>query len=211
VFFILAGIALALFAIPRRFRKIAFALTGIVAVLFLLIVIFDRQPSVDPTTAAAPKTPPADPAASRRFDFDAYERNKKDQADPDAKTRISPAQVRFDQIASNDSVNLGTIQSVRARLYNDALDATLTDTAYYLRIQDCLPADQHHPVAECTTVYDQRGWLSSVVPSAQARDIAITVPRNSNGSAPPYKLLGKARIELTVEATRAYLSGALTP
>jgi hypothetical protein len=197
VIWIVAAIALGLLTVPPRFRKIGFAVLAVVLLVFLATVIVNRRSAPDPR-ASAPVQQNAAPAGSRRFDFDAYERDKRDKEDPGARTRVTPAQVRFDQVGAGAGADAGTIQSIRARLYNDSPTFAVTDYSYYLRIQDCL-AD-----VPCTTVYDQRGWLSQTVPAGQARDVVISIPKNPTSFAAPFKLLGKARIELTPDEVRAY-------
>ena len=201
---IFVGVALGLLLVPARFRKIAFAVLGVVFLFFLATVIINRRPAPDPRAGAATPRNSA-PAESRRFDFDGYERDKKDKAEPEAATRIRPAEVRFDQEESNPGIDAGTIQSIRARLYNDSTGFTLTDYFYYLRVQDCLPD------VPCTTVYDQRGWLSLTIPPGQARDVVIPIPKNPATYAAPFKLMGKAHVELTAPEVRAYSIAAPTP
>ena len=201
---IFAVIALGLLTVPPRFRKLGFVGLGVAMLVFLATVIVDRRSAPDPRAAApAPSNTP--PAGSRRFDFDAYERDKRDKEDPGAATRILPSEVRFDQVGSSAGVDAGTLQSVRARLYNDSPTFTVTDYSYYLRVQDCLSD------VPCTTVYDQRGWLALTVPAGQARDVVIAIPRNPASSALPFKLLGKARIELTPEQIRSYAAPPSPP
>ena len=75
-----------------------------------------------------------------RFDFDQYERAKKDAADPEAKGRIPVTDVRFDQIQPVAGIESGTLRSVHARLYNDSHRYPLTDYSYYLVVEDCIAA-----------------------------------------------------------------------
>jgi hypothetical protein len=161
--------------------------------------------------------PPAAPvvagSVSRKFDFERYQQEKKDREDPDAKTRIPLSAVRFDQIRAVPGIDPGTLQTIYARLYNDSGQFTLTNYAYYLEVQDCLPAkpDDKHP-PQCTTVFDQRESVSTTIPPNQARDVVIGIPRDraAPADAPPpsapFKLLGTPRIELIPTSTRAYVS-----
>jgi hypothetical protein len=165
--------------------------------VFLATVVVNRRSAPDPRVSA-PAQQIAAPSGSRRFDFDAYERDKRDREDPEARTRIAPSEVRFDQVGSSAGPETGTLQAIRARLYNDSPTFAVTDYSYYLRVQDCL-AD-----VPCTTVYDQRGWMSLAVPPGQARDVVIAIPKNPASSSAPFKLLGRARIELTPQEIRAY-------
>jgi hypothetical protein len=200
VFWIFAGVALVLLLIPARYRKIGFGAAGLIFIVFLGIVVFNRRPTPDARPAVIEKSA-APTVESRRFDFDQYERDKKDKEDPEATTRIPLSAIRFDQVSSNAGIESGSIQTIRARLYNDSHDFALTDYAYYLRIQDCLPANAG---TQCTTVYDQRGTASLLVPPNQARDVTIAIQKNPTTLAAPFKLLGTARIELTPAETRSY-------
>ncbi len=208
---IFAGVALGLLLVPPRFRKIAFALVGAVFFIFLVVVVLNRRSLPDGRDLPGQKNVPS--VASRRFDFDAYEREKKDKEDPEARTRIPTSEVRFDQVGAVPGIDAGTIQSIRARLYNDSTKYTLTDYTYYLLVQDCLPArPDGKSNLQCTTVYDQRGTSSLTVPPNQARDVAISIPKNPANYSLPFKLLGTPRIELTPSETRAYpSSSAPTP
>jgi hypothetical protein len=209
-FLIFAAVALALTFAPPRVRKIGLALVGVVFIVFLATVLINRQPlPADHPVTAAPKN--SAPAESRRFDFDQYQRDKKDKADPEAKTRIPTSEVRFDQVNAVAGIETGTIQSIRARFYNDSGHFTLTDYSYYLVVQDCLPAATNEKTGDhCTTVYDQRDWVTLEVPANQARDVVIVIPRDSSFHL-PFKLLGKPRVELTATDVRAYQSVGPTP
>ena len=219
-FVIFAVVALLLASVPARFRKIGFAIVGVLFLVFLTIVLVNRQPPPEnlPTPIVRRSDPPA---SSRRFDFDKYQQDKKDKEDPEAKTRISISEVRFDQVQPIAGIEPGTIRSIRARLYNDSHRYTLTDYSYYLVVQDCLPpattaaaattgapATAGKSTDRCTAVYDQHDSVSLEVPAGQARDIVIVVPENPTNFAPPFKLLGSPRIELTPVDTRAYQSKA---
>ncbi len=220
-FWIFAAVALVLAFAPPRFRKIGFAVFGAVFIVFLTIVLVNRRsPPAPAPVAAAPPGPAAPP--SRRFDFDAYQREKRDKEDPEAKTRIAIAEIRFDQLQPIAGIEPRTLQAVHARLYNDSHQFTLTDYSYYLVVQDCLPTTTKSATANttttndnaadrCTTVYDQRDSVSLVVPPNQARDVAISIPKNATSFAAPFKLLGTPRIELEATDTRAYQSSQSTP
>jgi hypothetical protein len=99
----------------------------------------------------------------------------------------------------------GTLEAVRARLYNDSARFTLTDYSYALVVQDC-PTSQLTAAHEstCTTVLDRHGWASATVPANQARDVVIEIPNDPATHAPPFVLLGTPRVELTPTGTRAY-------
>lgn len=201
-FFLFAAVVLVLAFAPAKFRKLGFAFAGIVAVTFLVIVIANRQPlpEIPPATEQGKKIP----AKSTKFDFDKYERDKKDKEDPEAKTRIPVSEIRFDQVKPIAGIQAGTIRSIRARMYNDSHQFTLTDYWYYLVIQDCLPEKTTDKTgAQCTTVYDQRDSASLTVPPNQARDIVISIPKDP-ASPVPFKLLGTPRVQLAVTDTRAY-------
>jgi hypothetical protein len=202
---IFAAVALALIFTPTRFRKIAIAVVGIVCLVFLAIVLVNRRSAPTPQPAAVKSTTPS-PPVSRRFDFDRYEREKRDKEDPQAKARIPVSELRFGQIQAVAGFDPGTIRSINARLYNDSSQFTLTDYSYYLSVQDCIPGSApEKAVDHCTTVYDQRDSVALAVPPNQARDIVIEIPRGPINDPPPFKLLGTIRIVLTAEDTRAYL------
>jgi hypothetical protein len=203
-FWIFAAVGLVLVFAPPRFRKIGFILFGGVFILFLVIVVLNRQP-LPPTPPMATDQKAGLPAESRRFDFDKYQQEKRDREDPDARTRIPVSEVRFDQVQSISGIDAGTIQAIRARLYNDSKKFILTDYSYYLVIQDCLPATSKDTSDErCTAVYDQHDSASLTVPPNQARDVLISIPKNSTNFTAPFKLLGVPRIELKPTDTRAY-------
>lgn len=202
---IFAAIAacLLLFAAPL-IRNIGFAVLGTGFVVFMVIVVLNRRPaSLAPSIAAQP--PVESGSVSRKFDFQKYRQEKKDSTDPEAGKRIGLTEIRFDQLQPISGIEQGTIQSIRARLYNDSAQFTLTDYSYYLVVKDCLPAasDAKHELS-CTTVFDQRDSLSTSVPAGQARDVVLDIPKDPKTLALPFKLLGTPRIELTATSTRAY-------
>jgi hypothetical protein len=205
VFLIFAAVALGLALSPTRFRKIGFAVAGAILIVFVILVVVNRRSAPDSRPVPEAKSQPT--AGSRRFDFDQYERDKKDKEDPEAKIRIALTEIRFDQVKATPGIDAGTIQSVRARLYNDSQQYTLTDYSYYLLVQDCLAAAAGKP-GECTTVYDQRGTVTLTVPPNQARDVEVAIPKNPTNFSLPFKLLGTARIELTTTDTRSYRAAA---
>ena len=96
-----------------------------------------------------------------------------------------------------------TIDSVRARLYNDSSRFALTDYAYYLAVQDCV-------AKLCTTIYDQHGLASTMVPANQARDVRIEIRAAATRESPIFKLVGTPKIILSPSGTRAYRA-ALVP
>jgi hypothetical protein len=200
-----AAIAVLLLFASPRIRKIGLAILGTVFVVFLVIVILNRRP-VAPASIPIPPLVNAG-AASRQFDFDQYQQDKKDREDPEAKTRIALSEVHFGQVKSVAGPEDGTIESIRARLYNDSPQFTLTDYGYYLEVKDCLPVkpDDKHPT-DCTTVFDQRHTAAVTVPPNQARDVVIEIARNPTTGTLPFKLLGRPRIELTPTGTRAYVT-----
>jgi hypothetical protein len=72
-----------------------------------------------------------------------------------------------------------------------------------LVIQDCV-------AKTCTTIYDQRGLASALVPANQARDVMIEIRAAETRESPRFKLLGTPQIILTASGTRAY-KDALVP
>jgi len=201
---IFAAIAVLLLFASPRVRSIGLTMLGSVFVVFLLIVLVNRRP-VAPASLPIPPLANAG-AASRQFDFDKYQQDKKDREDPEARTRIALSEVRFGQVQFVAGIDAGTVETIRARLYNDSRQFTLTDYAYYLEVQDCLPVkpDDQHPL-ECTTVFDQRSMASATVPPNQARDVVIEIAKDATGRL-PFKLLGTPHIELKPTDARAYVT-----
>lgn len=177
-FWIFAVIALVLAFAPPRYRKIGFAVVGAVFLVFLTIVLVNRRPLPDATPAAAPAPSPAAPT-SRRFDFEAYQQEKRDQADPEAKTRIAAAEIRFAQLQPIAGLEPGTLQAVHARLYNDSRRFTLTNYWYYLVVQDCLPAAKKSaaPAKASVSVSSTAAPAANTKPSTKA-----TASMNANVS-----------------------------
>jgi hypothetical protein len=204
VAWILAVIAVALLVVPPPTRKIGLAILAVVFCVFLTIVLVNRR-TVMPPPAIDARAPVAAAGGSRRFDFDQYEQDKKDREDPQARNRIALSEVRFGELRPMPGLASGTLESIRARIYNDSDRFTLTNYAYTLVVQDCLPAtsgDAHDP--KCTTVFDQRGLASATVPAHQARDVEIEITGDPATRTAPFKLLGTPHIELEPTGTRAY-------
>jgi hypothetical protein len=194
-----------------KFRKFGLALAGVLILVIVVIMVTSRDQS-KPTPAPAPATAPIPSVGSTRMqDFEDYRIDRLDKEDPDAKGRIAPSEVRLEQIEPNLTPP-GSMHSIHIRLYNNSPRFTLTDYSYYLAVEDCIDAKSKEPgAAECTTVYDQRSRGTPLtVPPGQARDITINLPADPVTQAPPFKILGKARIALNVTDTRAYRS-AQTP
>jgi hypothetical protein len=204
---IIAAIVLLLAVLSPGFRKFGLPLAGAAIVIIVaLILVNERNKPVPTPIAIDSKGSPA--THSKVSDLDDYLIERHDKEDPEAKSRISLAEIRFGQIKPTFGPQANAIQSIQARLYNDSKRFSLTDYSYYLVVQDCVEKNPHDPsIAECTTVYDrrQRG-TPVVVPPNQARDITISIPVDSATFAPTFKILGKPRIELTPTDTRAYRS-----
>jgi len=187
VVLILVGLA---FLVPRT-RAFSLSAIGIVILAIVVIVIVAKRGEPVALGAAAP------PAVEQKpVDFERFHIENLDKADPDAKNRITVAQIRFDQIRAEPGAERGSIGSIVARLYNDSPTYTLTDYGYYLVLQDCIGG-------VCTTVFDQHGLSAATVPPNQARDVEIAVRSGSARDQPPIKILGTANILLTPDATRA--------
>jgi hypothetical protein len=193
---ILASLALAI--VSRKYRKYGLVAIGFAAVAIVTVIVLQRKDEILP---AAP--PDAPVQHSQRVDFEQSHVEKLDQEDPEAKTRIDLSEIRFDQIRPSDGPEPGTIESVRARLYNDSARYALTDYAYYLAVQDCV-------AKVCTTIYDQRGLESTLVPANQARDVAIKIRAAATRELPLFKLVGTPKIILSPSGTRAF-KAALVP
>jgi hypothetical protein len=192
---ILAALALAI-ASPkyRRFGLLAVAVA--VAAVVTVIVVASKNEVVTPTASSAP------PQHSKRVDFEQLHIEKLDKEDPQARTRIDVSEIRFDQIRPAPGSDPRTIESIRARLYNNSARFSLTDFAYYLVVQDCLAAG-------CTTIYDQHGWASVTAPASQARDVTIQIRPAESRESTPFQLLGTPKIIISPTETRAY--NASTP
>ncbi len=192
---ILVALALAI-ASPkyRRFGLLAVALVMVIVVT--VIVVASKNEVVTPSSSIASAQ------QSKRVDFELLHVEKLDKEDPEARTRIDVSEIRFDQIRPAPGSDPRTIESIRARLYNNSARFSLTDFAYYLVVQDCLAAG-------CTTIYDQRGWASVMAPASQARDVTIQIRPAESRESTPFQLLGTPKIIISPTETRAY--SASTP
>ncbi|HEV7612240.1 MAG TPA: hypothetical protein VGO37_10220 [Steroidobacteraceae bacterium] len=189
---ILASLAVAI--VSRKYRQYGLVVLGIAVVTVVAVIVLVGNNEILP--AALPGIPAQQ---AKRVDFEQSHVEKLDREEPDAKDRIGVSEIRFDQIRPSGDSEAGTIASIRARLYNDSARFTLTDYAYYLAVQDCV--DQ-----VCTTIYDQRGLESTMVPAAQARDVMIAIRAHQSRESPLFKLLGTPKIILSPTGTRAYNS-----
>lgn len=193
---VLASLALAV--VSRKYRKYGLIVLGFAAVAIVAVIVLQRKDEVLP---AAP--PEVSAQHAQRVDFEQLHVEKLDKEDPEAKNRIGVSEIRFDQIRSTEGPEPGTIESIRARLYNDSARFALTDYAYYLAVQDCV-------AKVCTTIYDQRGLASTMVPPNQARDVRIEIRAADTRELPLFKLVGTPKIILSASGTRAY-EAALVP
>jgi hypothetical protein len=194
--FILASLALAI--VSRKYRKYGLVAIGFAAVAIVIVIVLQRKDEIPP--AAPPDLPVRH---SQRVDFEQSHVEKLDKEDPEAKNRIAVSEIRFDQIRASEGAEPGTIESIRARLYNDSVRFALTDYAYYLAVQDCV-------AKVCTTIYDQRGLESTMVPANQARDVTIRIRAAATHELPIFKLVGTPKIIVSPSGTRAYRA-ALVP
>ena len=187
---ILASLALAI--VSRSYRKYGLVAIGFAAVAIVAVIVIQRKDEVLP--AASPEVPVQH---SQRVDFEQSHVEKLDKVDPEARNRIGVSEVRFEQIRASEGAEPGTVESIRARLYNDSVRFALTDYAYYLMVQDCV-------ANVCTTIYDQRGLESTMVPAAQARDVTIRIRAAATRELPLFKLVGTPKIIVSASGTRAY-------
>jgi hypothetical protein len=187
---ILASLALAI--VSRKYRKYGLVAIGLAAVAIIIVIVLQRKDDVPP--AAPPDLPVRH---SQRVDFEQSHVEKLDKEDPEAKNRIAVSEIRFDQMHASEGAEPGTIESIRARLYNDSVRFALTDYAYYLAVQDCV-------AKVCTTIYDQRGLESTMVPANQARDVTIRIRAAATHELPLFKLVGTPKIIVSPSGTRAY-------
>jgi hypothetical protein len=194
--FILASLALAV--LSRKYRKYSLVAIGFAAVAIVSVILLQKKDEMAP--AASPDAPARH---SPRVDFEQSHVEKLDKEDPEARNRIDLSEIRFDQIRPAEGPEPGTIESIRARLYNDSARYALTDYAYYLAVQDCV-------AKVCTTIYDQRGLESTMVPANQARDVRIEIRAAERHELPAFKLVGTPQIILTPSGSRAY-KAALVP
>jgi hypothetical protein len=193
---ILVSIAFAIAS--RKYRKYGLIVVGFAVMMIVAVIVLVKKDEIP-----APALPSLPAQRSKRVDFEQLHVEKLDKEDPEAKNRIDVSEIRFDQIRPSSNSEPGTIESIRARLYNDSARFTLTDYAYYLVVQDCV-------AKICTTIYDQRGLASALVPANQARDVVIEIRAAETRESPRFKLLGTPQIILTASGTRAY-KDALVP
>jgi hypothetical protein len=193
---ILVSIAFAIAS--RKYRKYGLIVIGFAVMMIVAVIVLVKKDEIP--TPALPSLPAQ---RSKRVDFEQLHVEKLDKEDPEAKNRIDVSEIRFDQIRPSSNSEPGTIESIRARLYNDSARFTLTDYAYYLVVQDCV-------AKTCTTIYDQRGLASALVPANQARDVMIEIRAAETRESPRFKLLGTPKIILSASGTRAY-KDALVP
>jgi hypothetical protein len=185
---VLISVALSLLFPKTRPYSLCAIGVAIVAIVAIVVVAKHGEP---PTLGA---TPPR--AVERKpVDFEQFLVEKLDKADPDAKKRIRPTEIRFDQVHAEAGAERGSIGAVVARLYNESATYTLTDYGYYLMVQDCIRA-------VCTTIFDQHGLSAVSVPPNQARDVKIAIREGSTRDMPPIRILGTANILLTPVETR---------
>jgi hypothetical protein len=178
--------------VSSRYRRYALLAVGVaVAAIVTVIVVASKNEVVSPPSSGAPGQ------RSKRVDFELLHIEKLDKEDPEARTRIAVSEIRFDQIRPSPGSDPRTIESIRARLYNDSARFSLTDFAYYLVVQDCA-------ANACTTIYDQRGWASVTAPANQARDVTIEIRAGETRETSPFQLLGTPNIILSPTETRAY-------
>jgi hypothetical protein len=194
VVFILVALAF-LFPKTRAFSLSAIGV-AIVAILFIVVIVVlaKRSEPVAPTAAGRPA------AEQKPVDFERFHVENLDKADPEAKSRIRIAEIRFDQVRAVAGTERDSIGKIVARLYNDSATYTLTDYGYDLVVQDCIRS-------VCTTVFDQHGQSAASVPPGQARDIEISIRSGTARDLPAIKILGTANVLLTAASTRARPAG----
>lgn len=186
VVFILVALA---FLFPKT-RPFSLSLIGVVLfAIVAIIIVFKRGEPVTPAATAPP-------TVQKPVDFEQFQVEKLDKADPAAKNRIRVGEIRFDQIRAEPGAVRGSVGTILARLYNDSATYTLTDYGYYLVVQDCIRT-------VCTTVFDQRGLSSMSVPPKQARDVKIAIRSGDARDVSSFKILGTLNILLTPTETRA--------
>jgi hypothetical protein len=187
---ILVSIAFAIAS--RKYRKYGLIVIGCAVMMIVAVIVLVKKDEIP--APALPSLPAQQP---KRVDFEQLHVEKLDKEDPEAKNRIDVSEIRFDQIRPSSNSEPGTIESIRARLYNDSARFTLTDYAYYLVVQDCV-------AKTCTTIHDQRGLASALIPANQARDVMIEIRTGETRESPRFKLLGTPKIILSATGTRAY-------
>jgi hypothetical protein len=169
----------------------AFSLSAIGVAIIAIVVIVVVATRGEPVSLGAAPTP----VEQKPVDFERFHLDNLDKEDPESKSRIRVAEIRFDQIRALVGAERGSVGPIVARLYNDSA-YTLTDYGYYLVVQDCLRG-------VCTTVFDQHGFAAATVPPNQARDVEIALRAAGTREQPPIKILGTVNILLTPNATRA--------
>jgi hypothetical protein len=190
-------VSLALAIVSRKYRQYGLVVLGLAVATMVVVIALVRKNDL----STAP--PSLQTRQSIRVDFEQSHVEKLDREDPEAKRRIAVSEIRFDQVRLSTESQPGTFESIRARLYNDSTRFTLTDYAYYLVIQDCVEK-------ACTTIYDQHGLGSSVVPPNQARDVIVEIRPAETRDSPLLNFLGTPKVTLSPAGTRAYKS-AQTP
>jgi len=188
---ILVFILVALALLFPKTRAISLSAIGVAIVAIVAIVVIAKRGDPVAPGVTAPRAVEQQPV-----DFERFHVENLDKADPEAKSSIRVAEIRFDQIRAQEGVARGSIDRIVARLYNDSPTYTLTDYGYDLVVQDCIRA-------VCTAVFDQHGLSAALVPPNQARDVEIAIRAGSTRDQPPIKILGTANILLTPSATRA--------
>jgi hypothetical protein len=194
---VLVLVSLALVIVSRKYRNYGLVVIGFALAAMVTAIVLARKNEY--LTAVSTNVPAQ---RSERVDFEQSHIEKLDKEDPEARNRIGVSEIRFDQISPSAGFEAGTFESIRARLYNDSARFALTDYGYYLAVQDCV-------AGACTTIYDQRGLESVMVPANQARDVKIAIRSTEKRQSPPFKLLGTPKIILTPSETRAYKTTAM--
>jgi hypothetical protein len=189
---VLILVSLAFAIVSSKYRRYALLAVGVaVAAVVTVIVVASKNEVITPSSSSTPLQ------HSKRVDFEALHIEKLDKEDPEAKNLIDVSEIRFDQIRTSPGSDPRTIESIRARLYNNSTRFNLTDFAYYLVVQDC-------SANACTTIYDQRGWASITAPANQARDVTIEIRPGETRESAPFQLLGTPKITLSPTETRSY-------
>ncbi len=194
---VFALVALALL-FPKT-RAFSLSAIGIAIVAIVAIVVIAKRGDPLPLAIQEPRTVQQTPV-----DFERFHVENLDKADPQAKSRIPLADIRFDQIRAEAGAERGSVVKIVARLYNDSAAYALTDYGYYLLVQDCIKG-------VCTTVFDQHGLSATSVPPKQARDVEIAIRDTGVRGQPAVKILGAVNILLTPVATRGQPAESPTP
>ena len=195
---VLILVSLALAIASRKYRKYGLVVVGLALVTIVAVIALVRKNEIlTPASSSVPTQ------HLKRVDFEQSHVEKLDKEDPEAKNRIDKSEIRFDQVRPSVGPEPGTFESIHARLYNDSARFTLTDYAYYLEVQDCV-------AKVCTTIYDQRGLASTMVPPNQARDVMIEIRGAETPESRLFKVIGTPSIILSPSGTRAF-KAALVP